>query len=66
MVATAPVVKRTIYGQVTDVDRDGEVKIKTEKGELEIQLTPDTVRNIRKGDTVMIETTFAPAGTQIR
>jgi hypothetical protein len=59
-------VKRTIYGKVTDVDRDGEVKIKTDKGSFEIQLTPDTVRNIRKGDTVMIDATFAPPGTPVR
>jgi hypothetical protein len=70
VVAPAPVavtaLKRTIYGRVTDVDRDGEVKIKTDTGSFEVRLTPDTVRQIRKGDTVVIDTTFAPPGTQIR
>jgi hypothetical protein len=70
VVAPAPVavtaLKRTIYGRVTDVDRDGEVKIQTDTGSFEVRLTPDTVRQIRKGDTVVIDTTFAPPGTQIR
>jgi hypothetical protein len=70
VVAPAPVavtaLKRTIYGRVTDVDRDGEVKIKTDTGSFEVRLTPDTVRQIRKGDTVVIDTTFAPPGTPVR
>lgn len=55
IVATSPVatpgatLKRTIYGKVTDVDKDGEVEIKTDKGSFEIQLTPDSVRYIKKG-----------------
>jgi ribosome maturation protein Sdo1 len=66
VVAAAPVVKRTIYGRVTDVDKDGEVTVKTDGGKFEIRLTPDTVRQIRKGDAVMIDATFAPPGTQVR
>jgi hypothetical protein len=59
-------VKATIHGTVTDVDRDGEVKVKTEKGSFEMRLTPEAVRRIRKGDAVVIDTSFAPPGTPIR
>jgi hypothetical protein len=64
--AAVPTVKATIHGTVTDVDRDGEVKVKTEKGSFEMRLTPDAARRIRKGDAVVIDTSFAPPGTQIR
>ena len=57
--------KQTIYGKVTDVDRDGEVKIKTDDGAFKVTLTRDTVRQVREGDTVIIDATFAPRGTQI-
>jgi hypothetical protein len=67
VVASAPraAVKGTIHGKVTDVDSNGEITIKTDKGEFEMLLTPDSARNIRKGDSVVIDATFAPPGTQI-
>lgn len=55
-------VRQTVYGTVSDVDRDGEVTIKTEKGEFEMKVTGEALRHIRKGDTVTLDATFSPAG----
>ncbi len=61
--AYAAGVKQTVYGTVSDVDRDGEITIKTEKGEFEMKVTGEALRHIRKGDTVTLDATFSPAGT---
>ena len=63
--AAGPTLKRTIYGKVGDVDNDGEVEIKTDRGSFEIQLTPDTARYVKKGDSVVIEATFGPPGASL-
>lgn len=54
--------KATIYGKIVDVDRDGEVKVKTGKGDFEVRLSPDAVRNVKKGDTVTIDVMITPPG----
>lgn len=61
----ATALKQTIYGKVTDVDRDGDVKIKTDDGAFKVTLTRESARQIKEGDTVVIDATFAPRGTQI-
>src|SRR5262249_14266122 len=49
--AAAPVgVRQTIYGTITDVDRDGKVKVKTDRDSFETRVSPDALRQIRKGD----------------
>jgi len=63
MATAVPVgVRQTIYGTITDVDRDGKVKIKTDRDSFEAQITPEALRQIRKGDNVVIELTISPPG----
>jgi hypothetical protein len=54
--------RQTIYGRVDEVERNGEVKIRTEADTFEVKLNPDAMRHLRKGDTVTIDLTFSPAG----
>jgi hypothetical protein len=62
-VVSVPAARRVIYGRVTDVDRDGEITIKTDKGEIDVLFSPDAARTVRKGDTVQLELTVMPPGT---
>ena len=60
---TAPLgVRQTIYGTVTDVDRDGKIKIKTERDSFEARIAPEAIRHIRKGDNVVIDLTSSSPG----
>jgi hypothetical protein len=60
----APVgVRQTLYGTITDVDRDGHVKIKTERDSFEARISPDALRHVRKGDNVVIDMTISPPGS---
>jgi hypothetical protein len=64
-VVTAPVVtgtRHTIYGKVTDVDRDGEITVKTGKGEeFEMRLAPSAAAGIRAGDSVTLDVVITPS-----
>jgi len=55
--------KQTFYGTVTDVDKDGEVKIKTQRDSFEIKVGPEALRQVKKGDSVTLDLTIAPPGT---
>lgn len=55
-------VRQTIYGTITDVDRDGKVKIKTDRDSFEARVSPEALRQIKKGDNVVIELTISPPG----
>ena len=55
-------VRQTIYGTITDVDRDGKVKIKTVRDSFETRVSPDATRQIRKGDNVVIDLTISSPG----
>ncbi len=55
-------VRQTMYGTVTDVDRDGKIKIKTERDSFEARVSPDALRQIKKGDNVVIDLTISPPG----
>lgn len=55
-------VRQTIYGRVDEVERNGEVTIRTEADTFEVKLNPDAMRHLRKGDTVTIDLTFTPPG----
>jgi hypothetical protein len=55
-------VKQTIYGTITDVDRDGHVKIKTDRDSFEARVGPEALRHIKKGDNVVIDLTISPPG----
>jgi len=62
--AAAPVgVRQTLYGTIDDVDRNGKVKIKTDRDSFEARVAPDALRQIRKGDNVVIDLTIVPPGT---
>ena len=56
-------VRQTIYGTIDHVDRDGKVKIKTDTDSFETRLSQDAVRQLRKGDAVVIDMTFTPPGS---
>jgi preprotein translocase subunit YajC len=63
VVAQSPIgVKQTIYGTIDDVDRNGKVKIKTDRDSFETRLSAEAVRQLRKGDTVIIDMTFTQPG----
>jgi preprotein translocase subunit YajC len=63
VIVGAPVgVRQTIYGKITDVDRDGKVKIKTDRDSFEARITPEALRQVRKGDNVVIDLTISPPG----
>jgi hypothetical protein len=54
-------VRQTIYGRVTDVDRD-EIRIKTQSGgSFEVRMPPHMIPSIRKGDAVQLDITI-PGG----
>jgi hypothetical protein len=55
-------VRRTIYGTVTDVGSDGKVKIKTDGDPFEARVSPDALREINKGDNVVIHFSISPPG----
>jgi hypothetical protein len=55
-------VKQTIYGTITDVDRDGTVKIKTARDSFETRISPEALRHVKKGDNVLIDLTISPPG----
>ena len=62
--AAVPVgLKQTFYGVVTDVDKNGDVKIKTQKDSFEIRVGPESLRQVKKGDAVTLDLTIAPPGT---
>ena len=53
--------KQTFYGTVTDVDKDGDVRIKTQKDSFEIKVGPEALRQVKKGDAVTLDLTIAPS-----
>ena len=55
-------VRQTMYGTVTDVDRDGKIKIKTERDSFEARVSPEALRQVKKGDNVVIDLTISPPG----
>jgi hypothetical protein len=55
-------VRQTIRGTVTDVDSDGEVKIKTDRDSFEIKVPTEALRQIRKGDHVTLDVMITPPG----
>jgi hypothetical protein len=62
-VAAEPLtVRRTIYGTVTDVDSDGKIKVKTDGDSFEARVSPDALREINKGDNVVIHFSISPPG----
>lgn len=66
VIATPPPavgIRQTVYGRVTDVDRDGEVEIETDSDSFKVRLSREAASQIRKGDTVQIDVTVVPPGT---
>ena len=43
--------------------RDGKVKIKTDRDSFEARVSPDALRQIKKGDNVVIDLTISPPGS---
>lgn len=62
-VAPAAGFRRTVWGIVTDVDRDGEITVKSPDGdEFEIRVPGDVARRLRTGDAVRLDMEFLPGG----
>jgi hypothetical protein len=55
-------VRQTIYGVVEEVERNGEVTVRTESDTFEVKLNPQAMPHLRKGDTVTIDLTFTARG----
>ena len=55
--------KQTFYGVVTDVDKNGDVKVETQNDSFEIKVGPEALRQVKKGDAVTLDLTIAPPGT---
>jgi preprotein translocase subunit YajC len=55
-------VRQSFHGTVESVDRDGEVKIKTERDSFEVKVGTEALRSIKKGDNVVIDLTITPPG----
>ena len=52
-----------MLGTVTDVDRDGEITVKSADGdEFEFRVPRSVAEGVRKGDTVRMDIEFLPAG----
>jgi hypothetical protein len=58
-VTTAPGIRQTIYGRVTDVDRN-EIRVKTADESFEVKMRDPKAAGIRKGDNVQLDLTFTP------
>jgi hypothetical protein len=55
----SPGVRQTLYGRVTDVDRN-EIRMRTADNSFEIKMADPKAAGIRKGDNVQIDMTFSP------
>jgi hypothetical protein len=55
-------VRQTVFGTISDVDSNGEVKIKTQRDSFEIRVSPDVARQIKKGDNVTLDVMITPPG----
>lgn len=58
-VVTNPGIRQTLYGRVTDVDRN-EIRVRTADRSFEIKMADPKAAGIRKGDNVQIDMTFSP------
>ena len=58
-VVTNPGIRQTLYGRVTDVDRN-EIRVRTADKSFEIKMADPKAAGIRKGDNVQIDMTFSP------
>ena len=45
------------------MDKNGDVKIKTQNDSFEIRVGPESLRQVKKGDAVTLDLTIAPPGT---
>jgi hypothetical protein len=55
--------RRTVWGTVTDVDRDGEITVKSPDGdEFELRVPRSVADGVRKGDPVRLDVEFLPGG----
>jgi hypothetical protein len=53
-------VRQTVYGRITDVDRDT-IRVKTDSDSFEIKMSNPAGAGIRKGDNVQIDMTIMPS-----
>lgn len=62
-VAAATEMRQTVWGTVTDVDRDGGITVRAPDGEkLEMRVPRSVADGVRRGDTVRLDVEFLPGG----
>ena len=66
--APSPVgsIRARTFGRVKDIDRDGDVKIKTQSGTFHVKVSPDAARTLKDGDTATIDVIIAPPAPTVR
>jgi hypothetical protein len=66
--ASIPVgsIRTRTYGRVKDIDRDGDVKIKTQSGTFHVKVSPDAARTLKDGDTATIDVVITPPAPTVR
>lgn len=66
--ASVPVgaVRSRTFGRVTDVDRDGDVKIETPSGAFHVKVSPDAARILKDGDSVTVDVMITPPAPTTR
>lgn len=66
--ASVPIggVRTRTFGRVTDIDRDGDVKIETSSGAFHVKVSPDAARTLKDGDSVTVDVMITPPAPTTR
>ena len=56
----AGMIRTRTFGRVTDVDRDGDIKIETQSGTFHVRVSPDAARTLKEGDTATVDVVITP------
>ena len=66
--ASVPIggVRSRTFGRVTDIDRDGDIKIETSSGTFHVKVSPDAARTLKDGDSVTVEVMITPPAPTTR
>ena len=59
-------VRSRTFGRVTDIDRDGDIKIETASGAFHVKVSPDAARTLKDGDSVTIDVMITPPAPTTR
>ena len=59
-------VRSRTFGRVTDIDRDGDIKIETASGAFHVKVSPDAARTLKDGDSVTVDVMITPPAPTTR